>query len=97
MLNAQQKGLAEDVVAEISFANGKSFNVTHSPQYREMIMKVIVAGPSFQPPSYNKMRTSLLDRWVLKMQGVVTGKTCLKNSYYLAVNYLKLWILGMSL
>ena len=97
MLNAQQKSVAEDVVAEISFANGISFNVTHSPQYREMMMKVIVAGPSFQPPSYNKMRTTLLDRWVSKMQGVVAGETCLNNSYCLAVNYLKLWILGMSL
>lgn len=66
MLNAQQKSVTEDVVAEISFANGLSFNVTHSPQYREMMMKVIVAGPSFQPPSYNKMRTALLDRWGLK-------------------------------
>ena len=43
-----------------------------------MIRKVIVAGPSFQPLGYNKMRTTLLDRGVSKMEGVMEG---LKKSW----------------
>jgi len=73
MFNVQRKTEAEDAVAEFFFANGISFNATRSPQYKEMMKKVFAAGPSFQPPGYNKMRTTLLDRGVSKMQGVMEG------------------------
>jgi hypothetical protein len=47
MFNVQRKNEADDAVAEFFFANGISFNATHSPQYKEMMRKVIVVGPSF--------------------------------------------------
>ena len=73
MFNTQCKEEADDAVAEFFFANGISFNATRSPLYKEMIRKVFAAGPSFQPPGYNKMRTTLLDRGVSKMQGLMEG------------------------
>ena len=47
MFNTQCKEEADDAMAEFFFANGISFNATRSPLYKEMIKKVIVAGPSF--------------------------------------------------
>jgi len=38
-----------------------------------MTRKVIIVGPSFQPPGYNKMRTSLLERGVSRMQVLMEG------------------------
>lgn len=73
MFNTQRKDEADDAVAEFFFANGISFNATRSPLYKEMMKKVIAVGPSFQPPGYNKMRTTLLDRGVSKMQGLMDG------------------------
>jgi hypothetical protein len=73
MFNTQRKEEADDAMDEFFFANGISFNATRSPLYKKMIRKVIAAGPSFQPPGYNKMRTTLLDRGVSKMQGLMEG------------------------
>ena len=73
MFNVQRKNEAEDAIAEFFFANGISFNATRSPQYKEMMVKICAASPSFQPPGYNKIRTTLLDRGVSKMQGLMEG------------------------
>ena len=73
MFNVQRKNEAEDAIAKFFFANGISFNATRSPQYKEMMVKIYASGPSFQPPGYNKLRTTLLDRGVSKMQGVMEG------------------------
>jgi hypothetical protein len=51
-------------------ANGISFNATCSPHYREMVKKIIVVGPTYIPPVYNKMRTSFLDKGVVIAQVV---------------------------
>jgi hypothetical protein len=45
MFNTQCKEEADDAVAEFFFANGISFNATRSPLYKEMIRKVLAAGP----------------------------------------------------
>ena len=61
-------------------ANGISFNATHSRYYKQMVRKIIVVGPGYTPPGYNKMRTSLLDKGVTRMKGL-TGD--LKQSWIL--------------
>lgn len=76
--NVQRMNEVDDEVAEFFFFNGISFNATRPPQYKEMMKKVIVVGPSFQPPGYNKLRPTLLDIGVKKMQGVMEG---LKKSW----------------
>jgi len=73
MFNGQRREEAEDAVAEFFFGNGISFNASRSPLYKEMFKKVLAVGPSFQPPGYNKMRTTMLDRGVTKMQGLMEG------------------------
>ena len=62
-------------------ANGISFNATRSPYYKETVKKIIAALPSYSPPSYNKMRTSLLDKGVTRMQGLMGD---LKQSWILS-------------
>jgi hypothetical protein len=64
MFNTQCKEEADDAVVEFFFANGISFNATRSPLYKEIIRKFVVFGPSFQPPGYNKMKTTLLNRGI---------------------------------
>jgi hypothetical protein len=61
-------------------AKGISFNATRSPYYKEMVRKIIVVGPGYTPPGYNKMRTSLLDKGVTRVQGLMGD---LKQSWIL--------------
>lgn len=68
--NAQCKDEVEDGVIGFLFAKGLSLNATRSPLYKEM-RKAINVGLSYQSPGYNKMRTTLLDMGVSKMQGLM--------------------------
>ena len=51
--------------------NGISFNATCSPYYKEMVRKILATGTGYAPLGYNKMRTSLLDRGVTRMHGLM--------------------------
>ena len=62
---------ANDAIVDFFIANGISFNATRSPYYKEMVRKSIAAGTGYTPLGYNKMRTSLLDRGVTIMHGLM--------------------------
>jgi hypothetical protein len=49
MFNPQCKEEVEDVVVEFFFANGISFNATHSPLYKETMKKVIIVYVDERP------------------------------------------------
>ena len=68
MYNVVHRDEADDAIADFFMANGISFNATRSPYYKEMVKKIQAAGIGYVPPGYNKMRTSLLDRGVTRMQ-----------------------------
>jgi hypothetical protein len=80
MYNVVHRDEVDDVVADFFMANGISFNSTHSPYYKEMVRKIIDVGPGYTPPGYNKMRTSLLDKRVTRVQGLMGD---LKQSWIL--------------
>ena len=78
--NVVHRDEADDAIADFFMANGISFNATRSPYYKEMVKKIIAAGPSYSPSGYNKMRISLLDKGVTRMQGLMGD---LKQSWIL--------------
>ena len=71
MYNVVHRDEADDAIADFFMANGISFNATRSPYYKDMVQKIIAAGTGYAPPGYNKMRTSLLDRGVTRMHGLM--------------------------
>ena len=67
MYNVVHRDAVDDDITDFFMENGISFNATRSPYYKEMVRKIITAGPGYTPPRYNKMRTSLLDKGVTRM------------------------------
>ena len=76
--NVVHRDEADDAIADFFMANGISFNATHSPYYKEIVKKILAVGQGYTPPGYNKMRTSLLDKGVTRMQGCMVD---LKQSW----------------
>ena len=68
MYNVVHRDEADDAISDFFMANGIPFNATRSPQYKTMVKKIHAAGSGYAPPGYNKMRGSLLDRGVTRMQ-----------------------------
>eukprot|EP00253_Pinus_taeda_P027883 PITA_27883 len=71
MYNVLNRDKVDDAIADFFMANGNSFIATRSPYYKEMVRKIIAAGTRYAPLGYNKMRTSLLDRGVTRMHGLM--------------------------
>eukprot|EP00253_Pinus_taeda_P016332 PITA_16332 len=62
------RGNLDASIGRFFFANGISFNVCRSPYWKEMVRDLVNNAPKgYKPPSYEKMRTSVLSEeraWV---------------------------------
>ena len=51
------------------YANGIPFNAARSSYFKRMVAAVAAAGEGFRPPSYDALRTTLLD----EVGGYISG------------------------
>ncbi len=68
MYNVQHREEVDAAIPEFMMANGIPFNVYRSRFCEEMKMKIIDVGPGYIPPSHSKLKTTVLEKAVLKMK-----------------------------
>jgi hypothetical protein len=66
MYKVRHREDTKDIIATLFMADRFAFNVTCSPYYKEMVRKTVVLGLRNKTPSYNKTRTTLLNRRGIK-------------------------------
>ena len=67
MYNILDRDDTDDAIGKFIFANGIPFHVVRSPYYKEMVQAIAKIGPSYVPPGEHKLRTTILDRQVSKI------------------------------
>ena len=67
MYNVQKRDDTNDSIGRFLFANGIMFYVARSPYYKEMVQTIAAVRPSYVLPGEHKLRTTVLERKVLKI------------------------------
>lgn len=63
MFNKEQGAALDSIIARCFYSQGISFNMARNPYYLESYMYAASHDlPGYTPPSYNELRTTLLDR-----------------------------------
>ena len=67
MYDVQKRDDTDDAIGRFIFANGILFHVARSPYYIEMVQSIAAIGTSYVPPGEHKLRTTVLERQVSKI------------------------------
>jgi hypothetical protein len=67
----EARDIADQAIARCVYANGLSFNVVRSPYWRNMVRAVNEAPSGFIGPGYEKIRTTLLDDEVARVENAM--------------------------
>jgi hypothetical protein len=67
MYNILDRDDTDDAIGKFLSANGIPFHVVRFPYYKEMVQAIAKIGPSYVPPGEHKLRTTILDRQVSKI------------------------------
>eukprot|EP01018_Ginkgo_biloba_P028732 Gb_40033 [translate_table: standard] len=77
LFEIENRGEVDLVIARFFCANGISFNVAQSPYYGEMVKAIMGAPSGYKPPSFEKLRTTL----VVKEESCVEEVAPLKHAW----------------
>ena len=69
--NNDARDIADQAIARCVYANGLSFNVVRSPYWQYMVRAVNEAPKGFKGPGYEKIRTTLLDDEVARVDAAM--------------------------
>eukprot|EP01018_Ginkgo_biloba_P035954 Gb_31152 [translate_table: standard] len=62
LFEIENRGEVDLAIARFLYANGISFNVARSSYYGEMIKAIMGAPSGYKPPSFEKLRITLVDK-----------------------------------
>jgi hypothetical protein len=79
--NKSKNEAADLAVAMFLYENGISFNVIRSEAWRIMLKMVAGAGPGYNPPGYNLIRTAMLDKAATAAKEAVSATACMHSMH----------------
>lgn len=80
MFNATCRENVDEAVARCFYACGLPFLLAKSPYFTEMVYAISAFGKGYKPPSYDKLRTSLLEKEKMRVsRGLSTVESSWKH------------------